>query len=135
MPKICFKGNIDILAPFLVMLFNRSLAEGLVPTVFKEAYITPILKKADKDPVDVCQALTCKNHLSVKISTLLSVKAPRYKNSLTCKNLICKNCYVQKRTHTHGSLRADLAILWVNAIFRRPLNENLLTYRYEILHI
>jgi hypothetical protein len=70
----------------------------------------------------------CKNHLSVKITRLLSVKA------LECKNsVICKNCYVQKGAHMHGSLRADLGILWVNAIFRHPLNENLLTYRYEIL--
>lgn len=47
--QICFKGNIDILAPILVMLFNRSLDEGVVPAVF----ITPILKKADMDQVDV----------------------------------------------------------------------------------
>ena len=34
-------------------LVNRSMARGVVPDVFKSAYITPILKKADADPSDV----------------------------------------------------------------------------------
>jgi hypothetical protein len=39
-------------APFLVELFNQSLALGVVPSDFKSAYITPLLKKADLDPTD-----------------------------------------------------------------------------------
>ena len=42
-----------MLAPFLVELFNRSLAAGDVPDIFKAAYITPLLKKPDADPSDV----------------------------------------------------------------------------------
>ena len=38
--------------PFLVELFNRSLSESLVPSVFKAAYVTPLLKKADLDSAD-----------------------------------------------------------------------------------
>ena len=37
--------SVDLLAPFLVDLFNRSLSTGSVPSVFKAAYITPLLKK------------------------------------------------------------------------------------------
>ena len=37
--------NIDLLAPFLTELFNRSLALGTVPDMFKAAFITPMLKK------------------------------------------------------------------------------------------
>ena len=33
-------------------LFNWSLEHGVVPSTFKSAYITPLLKKADLDPAD-----------------------------------------------------------------------------------
>ena len=36
----------------MVELFDRSLSEGLVPSVFKAAYVTPLLKKADLDLAD-----------------------------------------------------------------------------------
>ena len=38
---------------FLCHLFNWSLEHGSVPSSFKSAYITPLLKKADLDPADV----------------------------------------------------------------------------------
>jgi len=38
--------------PFLVELFNRCLSMGSVPTSFKAAYITPLLKKPDLDSAD-----------------------------------------------------------------------------------
>ena len=41
-----------MLAPFLVELFDRSLLQGAVPTVFKSAYITPLLKQPDLDPAE-----------------------------------------------------------------------------------
>jgi len=47
------KDTIDVLAPFCVELFNRSLISGTVPSHFKTAYITPLLKKADLDPDDM----------------------------------------------------------------------------------
>jgi len=45
------KVNIDVLAPFLVELFNRSLTLSVVPTTFKLAYIT-LLPMIDLDPAD-----------------------------------------------------------------------------------
>jgi len=47
------KCNIDLLAPFLTELFNRSLALGSVPDVFKAAFITQTLKKSDADAADI----------------------------------------------------------------------------------
>ena len=47
------KAVVDVIAPFLTELFNRSLSNGVVPEVFKAAYITPLLKKSDMDPEDV----------------------------------------------------------------------------------
>jgi len=52
MPTGLFKQVADVLEPFLIELFNRSLSEGLVPSVFKAAYVTPSLKKADLDSAD-----------------------------------------------------------------------------------
>ena len=42
-----------MLATFLTFLFNQSLSVGSVPAIFKAAYITPRLKKADLDMSDV----------------------------------------------------------------------------------
>ena len=52
-PTSTLKTVVSELAPFLVELVNRSLSTGCVPEVFREAYITPRLKKVDLDPSDV----------------------------------------------------------------------------------
>jgi len=39
----------DIIAPFIAELFNCSLRKGLFPAQFKEAFITPVLKKPGLD--------------------------------------------------------------------------------------
>jgi len=39
----------DLIAPFLTELFNHSLSTATVPTVFKSALITPLIKKPDLD--------------------------------------------------------------------------------------
>jgi len=44
--------NDDVLAPFITVLLNRSLSSGSVPTTFNDAYITPLVKKANMDPAD-----------------------------------------------------------------------------------
>jgi len=41
-----------LLAPFLCHLFNRSFEHGEVPSSTKAAYITPIVKKSDMDPME-----------------------------------------------------------------------------------
>jgi len=52
LPTRLLKENVDVLAPFLVELHNQSLQTGSVPTSYKSAYITPLLKKANFDPAD-----------------------------------------------------------------------------------
>ena len=52
LPTRLLKENADILAPFVVELFNRCLTTGSVPTSFKSADIMPRLKKTDLDPAD-----------------------------------------------------------------------------------
>ena len=48
-PMRLLKENVDVFAPFLTALLNRSLSLGVVPLGFKAAYITPRLKKPDLD--------------------------------------------------------------------------------------
>jgi len=52
-PTAVFKQIIDVIAPFVVTLFNRSLGSGHFPGGFKEAFITPVVKKAGLDVTDV----------------------------------------------------------------------------------
>ena len=37
--------DVDVVSPFLVELYNRLLVDGIVPAVFKTAFITPSLKR------------------------------------------------------------------------------------------
>ena len=52
LPTSLLKENVDILAPFLVELFNRCLSTGSVPSLFKSAFVTPLIKKSNLDPAD-----------------------------------------------------------------------------------
>jgi len=47
------KAVVDLIAPFLAHMFNKSLISGSVPEVFKSAFITPRLKKSNMDPADI----------------------------------------------------------------------------------
>ena len=69
LPTSLLWESVDVLAPFLVELFNRSLLQGVVPTVFKSAYITLLLKKPDLDSTENKSYRTISN-LSVLSKTL-----------------------------------------------------------------
>jgi hypothetical protein len=52
-PTFVLKRIVGLIAPYIVELFNRSLEAGQFPICFKEAYITPILKKPGLDSTEV----------------------------------------------------------------------------------
>lgn len=52
LPTYIFKQVIDLLAPFVTELFNRSLDSGHFPSTFKEASVTPVLKKQGLNSAD-----------------------------------------------------------------------------------
>jgi len=52
-PTNVLKQIIDLIAPYIVELFNRSLAAGHFPVGFKDAFITPVIKKPGLDDTDV----------------------------------------------------------------------------------
>ena len=43
LPTRLLKNNVDVLAPFLVELYNRSLSTGVVPAAFKAAYVLSLI--------------------------------------------------------------------------------------------
>jgi len=51
-PTYILKQVINLIAPFVAELFNRSLVTGHFPHRFKDAFITTIVKKAELDPTD-----------------------------------------------------------------------------------
>ena len=55
-PTFVLKQTVDLLAPFVTELFNRSLAAGHFPGRFKDAFITPIVKKAGFDATEACSS-------------------------------------------------------------------------------
>ena len=87
LPTRLLKDNIDLLAPFLVELFNRSLLTGSVPAAFKDAYVTPRLKKADLDPSDTKSYRPISN-LSVLSKLLERLVARQLLDYLTTEKLL-----------------------------------------------
>jgi hypothetical protein len=53
LPTTLLKACLPVLIPHLTTLFNQSLSLGHVPSVYKLASITPILKKPTLDPADL----------------------------------------------------------------------------------
>jgi hypothetical protein len=53
MPTSVLMQVVDLVAPYVSELFNHSLAAGHFPSGFKEAFITPIVKKTCLDTTDV----------------------------------------------------------------------------------
>jgi len=86
-PAFVFKQIVDLIAPFTAELFNRSLSTGHVPTVFKEAFITPIVKKPGLDSADASSYRPISN-LSVLSKLLERVVARQLLDYLTSANLL-----------------------------------------------
>jgi len=53
-PTWLLKDCIHLLAPFITTIINRSLTNGCVPSAFKSAHITPLLKKSGLDLNEAC---------------------------------------------------------------------------------
>jgi len=87
LPTSLLQDNADELAPFLTELFNRSLDQGTVPTIFKSAYITPLLKKPDLDPAESKSYRPISN-LSVLSKTLERLVARQLLDYLRAADLL-----------------------------------------------
>ena len=65
-PTFILKEVIDIVLPFLTVMCNASLQEGLLPVSQRHAIITPLLKKQSLDPTEL------KNYRPVSNLTFMS---------------------------------------------------------------
>ena len=52
-PTWLLKEVLDVIVPYLTVLFNSSLTTGIVPDGFKLAYVTPLLKKTGLDQNEI----------------------------------------------------------------------------------
>ena len=105
-----------MLAPFLVELLNRSLELGVVPSVFKSAYITPLLKKADLDPADAKSYRPISN-LTVLSKLLERLVARQLLDYLKSSNLLPR---LQSAYRAHHS--TETAVLKVLADILRAVD-------------
>ena len=108
-PTSLLKGCADVIAPFLVELYNKSLQTGSVPALFKTAYITPLLKKSDLDSADVRSCRPISN-LSVMSKLLEHLVARQLLDHLAVEKLLPE---LQSAYRAHHS--TETAVLKVSA--------------------
>ena len=98
LPTTQLKAVTDIVVPFLTKLFNWSLLNGSVPDVFKEAYITPRLKKPDLDPLDTRSYLAISN-LLVMSKLVKRIVAKQLLNHLDTSQQLPRLQYEHRSKH------------------------------------
>ena len=86
LPVSLMKQVTDKIAPFLTELFDRSMSAGHFSAAFKEAFITPALKKPGLDATNV-QSYRPISNLSVVSKLLEWIVAQQLNNYLMSANL------------------------------------------------
>jgi len=87
LPTFVLKQIIDLIAPFVTELFRCSLATGRFPSQFKDASITPIVKKVGLDPSDASSYRPISN-LAVLSKLLERLIASQLMDYLTSADLL-----------------------------------------------
>ena len=87
LPTTQLKAVADVVVYFLAELLNRSLSDGSVSDVFKEAYITSFLNRSDLDPSDTRSYRPISN-LSVTSKILERIVAKQLLNHLNTSQLL-----------------------------------------------
>ena len=95
---------VNVLALFCTELFNRSLNTGLVPSSFKAAYVTPLLKKVGLDPASVSSYRPISN-LSVMSKLLERLVAKQLVGYLTASGLLPR---LQSAYRAHHSTKTTV---------------------------
>ena len=80
-PTSLLKGIVDLVSPHISELFSRSLAAGYYPLDFKQAFITPVVKKVGMGTSDVGSYRPIAN-LSVLSTLFVRVVAAQVLNHL-----------------------------------------------------
>ena len=86
-PTTILKQVIDLLSSFITELFNRSLATGRFPAAFRQAFITPVVKKPGLDVTDESSYRPISN-LSVLSKLLERLVASQLMDYMSSANLL-----------------------------------------------
>ena len=94
----------DVLLPVITSLINMSLRTGVVPRVWKEALITPLLKKPGAD-MHVPQNFRPVSNLSKMPKLTETAVCPQIQNHLLEHNIYPdqQSAYRKKLQHRHSS--------------------------------
>lgn len=70
-PNFFLKHTASSLSRPITILMNKSMSEGICPTIWKKSFITPILKKGDKSLVSNYRPISILNSLSKILEKLI----------------------------------------------------------------
>ena len=97
-PTWLLKKCVEPLAPYLLHIINTSIETGVVPNTFKEAVVTPLIKKPSLDPENL------KNYRPVSnlcfMSKLLEKVAKRLNAHKDIHNLRASHQSAYRRYHS-----------------------------------
>ena len=104
-PTWLVKDFVQLLAPYLTNLFNRSMSEGYFPEMFRLAEVTPILKKSTLDP-SVLSSYRPISNLPFVSKVLERAVNERMSQHLQSNGLLPENQSAYRRSHsTETALR------------------------------
>src|SRR6218665_2931593 len=106
LPTWLLKECAATIAPFITQLVNRSISTGRVPTIFKIATITPLLKKPGLDTADVRSHRPISN-LSVLSKMLERVVSKQLVNYLNINQLFPDKQSAYRAFHSTETVLAD----------------------------
>jgi hypothetical protein len=101
-PTWLVKDFVQILAPYLTNLFNRSMSEGYFPEMFRLAKVTPILKKSTFDPSVLSSDRPISN-LPFVSKVLERAVNERMSQHLQSNGLLPENQSAYRRSHSTGT--------------------------------
>ena len=82
MPGKLYKKSIEILADVIAMLFTQCLLEGVYPTEFKSAVITPLHKKGDRRDANNYRPISSVPYLAKLLESLVNDQINTYLENL-----------------------------------------------------
>lgn len=112
MPTWLVKENIDVLVPSLVLVINSSLRSGVFPDKFKEAIVTPCLKKSTLDSLELASYRPVSNlaFLSKVLETVVSKQLVAYLDRCNLHEVL-QSAYKAKHSTESALLRVKHDLL------------------------
>ena len=98
-PTFLLKEVIDVLLPFITALINASLSQGRLPMSQKQAFVTPLLKKAGLDAADMANYRPVSN-LTFLSKTVERVVAKQLNGYLAANGLLPRLQSAYRRGHS-----------------------------------